>query len=294
MATTNFSGDELKKQTISVLQLHCLPDFTSGIYGQFTFISVLNFILSITAFFGNALVLIALRKESSLHPPSKVLLRNLATTDLFVGLISQALYAALLVPDVNEHSNVCRYVAVAVAITSFILCAVGCVHCLFNNQALFEFCYKVMVRNYSYTLCLVTSTFSYTKIFVNLRNHQNQNQVQDQVQQPNQSNQLNIARYRKAVSTALWLQLMLVACYLSYVMISLNLRIHAEPSLSVSVAWNYTFTLLFLKLDTEPDSLLLEDGRSETCSKGHNQTSSLLLIELGKNHSKQWLTGNIL
>ena len=174
MATTNFSGDEFKNLTIPVLQLHCLSDFTSGTYGHFTFISVLNSILSITAFFGNALVLIALRKESSLHPPSKVLVRNLATTDLFVGLISQALYAALLVPDVNEHSNVCRYVAVAVVITSFILgavslltltaisvdrllalllglryrqvvtlrrtCLLGCVHCLFNNEALFEFC----------------------------------------------------------------------------------------------------------------------------------------------------------
>ena len=288
MAATNFSGDEFKKQTIPVLQLHCLPGFTSGIYGQFTFISVLNSILSITAFFGNALIVIALRKESSLHPPSKVLLRNLATTDLFVGLISQALYAALLVPDVNEHSNVCRYIAVAVAITSFILCAVSLLtltaisvdrllalllglryrqvvtlrrayatviafwaaSTVFSIIRLFL---NSVIRSWSeitvISLCLVTSTFSYTKIFVNLRNHQNQ--VQDQVQQPNQSNQLNIARYRKAVSAALLLQLTLVACYLPYV-ISVNLRTHTEPSLSVSVAWNYTFTLLFLNSTLNP------------------------------------------
>ena len=110
MATTNVSGDELEKQTTIFLQLHCLPDLTTGIHGQLTLISVLNSFLSITAFFGNALVLVALRKESSLHPPSKILLRNLATTDLCVGVISQPLYAAFLLTAVNEHWNVCRYV----------------------------------------------------------------------------------------------------------------------------------------------------------------------------------------
>ena len=35
----------------------------------------------------------------------------------------------------------------------------------------------------------------------------------------------------------------------------------------------------FLKLVIKPDSLLLEDGRSETNSEGHSQTSTWLLIE---------------
>ena len=125
MATKNGFGDELEKQTTIFLQFHCLPDLTTGIHGQLTLISVLNSFLSITAFFGNVLVLVALRKESSLHPPSKILLRNLATTDLCVGLISQPLYAALLLTAVNEHWNVCRYVELVVAITSCILCAVS-------------------------------------------------------------------------------------------------------------------------------------------------------------------------
>jgi len=64
-------------------------------------------------------------------------------------------------------------------------------------------------------LCLVTSTYSYTRIFINLRHRQNQ--LQDQGQQTNQANQLNIGRYRKAVSTALWLQFTLVACSLPFV-----------------------------------------------------------------------------
>ena len=60
--------------------------------------------------------------------------------------------------------------------------------------------------------CSVISNASCTKIFRTLRH--NQARVEDHVQQqPNQPNALNMARYRKAVSTALWVQLALAVCY---------------------------------------------------------------------------------
>ena len=60
--------------------------------------------------------------------------------------------------------------------------------------------------------CLVTSTASYTKIFRALSHHQAQ--IQDHAQQqPSQPSALNMARYRKAVYSALWVQLALVVCY---------------------------------------------------------------------------------
>ena len=99
------------------------------------------------------------------------------------------------------------------------------------------------------SLCLVTSTVSYTKIFINLRHHQNQ--VQDQVQRPNQTNQLNMARYRKAVSTALWLQFTLVACYLPFAIL-VTLFIRVKPSSSVFLAWSYALTLVFLNSTLDP------------------------------------------
>ena len=99
------------------------------------------------------------------------------------------------------------------------------------------------------SLCLVISVYCYTKIFFTLRHHENQ--VQDHVQQPNQTNQLNIARYRKAVSTALWLQFVLVACYLPFV-ISLNLIYHAGPSSSLCIAFSYALTLVFLNSSLNP------------------------------------------
>ena len=288
MATTNFSGDELEKQTILFFQRHCLPDLTTGIHGQLTLISVLNSFFSFTAFFGNALVLVALRKESSLHPPSKLLLLNLATTDLCVSVISQPLYAALLLTAVNEHWNVCRYVRIVAAITSYILCVVSlltltaisvdrllalllglryrqvvtlrraygtvivfwAVSTVFSISGLFLDSNTRKWRAASFvSLCLVTSTYSYTRIFINL--HHRQNQLQDQVQQPNQTNQLNIGRYRKAVSTALWLQLTLVACYLPYVIL-VTWFIRAKSSSSVFLGWNFTITLLFLNSTLNP------------------------------------------
>ena len=217
------------------------------------------------------------------------MLRNLATTDLCVGLIAEPLYAAFLLTVVNEQWNACRYVALVVGMASFLLCGVS----LFTLTAisvdrllalLLGLRYRQVVTlrraygtviafwavptvasaiglfgsplsirswygNTVITLCLVTSTLSYTKMLIDLRHHQNQ--VQDQVQRPNQTNQLNMARYRKAVSTALWLQFTLVACYLPSVKL-VTLFIHAELSSSVFLAWSYALTLVFLNSTLNP------------------------------------------
>ena len=193
----------------------------------------------------------------------------------------------LLVTVVNGHWSICRYVAVAVSITGYILCYVSfltltaisvdrllalllglrqascnfeaslldhycllrCVHCLFNNRLfLISFVaswHDIIVGS----LCLVTSVFSYTKMYFTLRHHQNQ--VQDHVQQPNQTDQLNIARYRKAVSSSLWLQFMLVVFYLPY-LILVALVVNLGPSSSVSLAWSYSLTLVYLSSSLNP------------------------------------------
>ena len=61
------------------------------------FFIALNIFLSITATLGNALILVALRNVSSIHPPTKQLFRCLAVTDLCVGLICQPLYVVYLI-----------------------------------------------------------------------------------------------------------------------------------------------------------------------------------------------------
>ena len=56
------------------------------------FLIALSIFLSIFATLGNVLILVALRKVSSIHPPTKLLFRCLAVTDLCVGLLCQTLY----------------------------------------------------------------------------------------------------------------------------------------------------------------------------------------------------------
>ena len=72
-------------------RLFCSQELTTGIHGYLIFLSVFNFFLAICSSLGNILILIALHKETSLHAPSKLFLRSLATTDLLVGVISEPL-----------------------------------------------------------------------------------------------------------------------------------------------------------------------------------------------------------
>ena len=252
-----------------------------------TLLSVLHSFLSVTASLGNALILIALHKESSIHPPSKLLLRCLATTDLCVGLIAEPVHATSLISALNEHWNICHYTSVADFITGYILCGVSgatlsamsvdrllalllglrykqvvtlnrvyviiitfwLVATVFSALQLWTPLISVWYATVGISLSLITSIFSYTKIFLNLRHHHNQ--VQGHVQKPNQKNQLNIARYRKAVSTAIWLQLTLVTCYLPYGEVS-SLKAKSGLSASLCHAWIYTATLVFLNSSLNP------------------------------------------
>jgi len=49
---------------------YCSADLTGKIHRQLTCLSVVNIFLSITAFLGNTLILVALHKESSEEPVS--------------------------------------------------------------------------------------------------------------------------------------------------------------------------------------------------------------------------------
>lgn len=237
--------------------LYCSSDASTGIRGQLTFLSALNTFLSITAFLENVLILGALRKESSLHPPSKLLLCSLATTILFTGLCSGPVFAALLATAFNEHWDICRCVAAALSVTACSLFSVSlltmsaisvdrllalllgvryskiqtrdteaslpddnyllrCVHRLFSNDALLES--PKIVSGYIMLinlLCLLISIFCYTNVFFTLRHHQNEGH--EHVEQPNQAQHLNIARYRKAVISSLWLMFTLLVCYLPHI-----------------------------------------------------------------------------
>ena len=230
--------------------LICSPSLVVGFQQQSISFSAINIFLSITAFLGNFLILVALNKESSLHPPSKLLYRSLATTDLLVGLFTQSLAATYWMSLVHEHWSLCRYARGAAFVSGFVLSGVSLLTLTAISvdrllALLLGIRYRQIVTlkrtciitasfwilslaagsfSISHTRiavwckitviasCSVISIASYTKIFRTLRRHQAE--IQDHVQQqPSQTTALNMARYRKAVNSALWVQLALAVCY---------------------------------------------------------------------------------
>ena len=263
MATTNLTESGTHTQAFD--KSLCSPVWVGEFKQQSISFSAVNILLSITAILGNSLILAALHKESSLHPPSKLLYRCLATTDLLVGLVTQPIYAAYWMSVVHEHWSLCQFLFYATGVTGYALCTVSMLTLTTISvdrllAMLLGLRYKEIVTlrrtyiilaivwtgcliagsfshlNYStifwYTFtsissCLVISITSYTKIFRALSHHQAQ--IQDHArQQPMQPKALNMARYRKAVYSALWVQLVLVVCYVPNttvgILISLSLK----------------------------------------------------------------------
>ena len=100
----------------SIPELFCTPRIVEE-YQEIT-IAAFNIPLSVTAFLGNVLIIVALQKPSSLHPPSKLLLGCLASTDLCVGLITQPLFVVFLM--FRNNSKPCFYVVTMFRLTGVI------------------------------------------------------------------------------------------------------------------------------------------------------------------------------
>ena len=286
MEIKNSTGEENHK---TIEELYCSEEVTGEAHNHLIFLSALIIFLSITAFLGNTLIIVALHKESSLHPPSKLLYRNLATTDLCVGIIVVPLAVTYWISVVNEQWNICRYALDSGYITGYILCSVSLLTLTAISvdrllALLLGLRYRQVVTlkrtylavavfwvvsivgttmyfwnplitswyaNIGMLPCLATSVFSYTKIFLTLRHNQNQVQNHASQGQPSQAIPLNIARYRKAVSSALWVQVTLVVCYLPYG-IATALTPQRGLTFSIYLARIYTVSLVYLNSSLNP------------------------------------------
>ena len=291
MALTNFTEDENQKK---VAELYCSAELFRGVDGELIFLSALNVFLSIAAFLGNTLILVALHKETSLHPPSKLLYRNLAITDLCVGIVTEPLFVTYWTSVVNRRWDICHYTRLVLFFSGSTLCY-GPVLCVFIDTDRYkrgqtsrlvaraqiqtscnfetntyscnwfldfvhcrsiynplEYSYNIMVSTHLFSsVSVVTTIFAYTKIFLSLR--QNQIRVQNHVaqRQPSQPIPLNIARYRKAVYSALWVQGALGICYILY-----NIAVFLTPRrgmpLSIYLARNFTVSMVLLNSSLNP------------------------------------------
>ena len=224
--------------------------YPASLVGMSAALASLNTFLSITATVGNVLVLIALNKVTSICPPTKLLFRCLAVTDLSVGLITQPLFTVTLLTSFNVH----RYVSFILAVSSLVLCGVSLLtstaismdrllalsllryrHVVTLRRVraliisfwfligalvgcLFIFSLNISAIAVVMLISLLVSAISYAKIYFRLRHQllRVQGHVHQRQQLPPNGvvpTALNVARYKKTVSAITWVQLGLFACY---------------------------------------------------------------------------------
>ena len=250
-------------------------------------ISALNIFLSIAASLGNAVILVALQKEASLHPPTRLLFRSLAVTDLFAGLISQPLFAVSVMTRIIEM----KFHNEGYIVTGFVLCGLSvltstaisvdrllalvlglryrhvvtlrrtravifCLSATGVSCGTMHFWHKniawIAVVIFG-VFSLITSIFSYTLIYIRLQQHHAQ--IRDYCYKGCQKGRripLNIARYKKTVSSIAWMQMVLVACYLPYFVMSiLRLSITSNGKL-IDVFYLAAVTQIYLNSSLNP------------------------------------------
>ena len=101
---------------------------SESLAGILELVLALKIFLSITASLGNALILIVLRKVSSVHPATKHCYRCLAATDLCVGVAAQPLFATYITnmfPAIEMKFNVFNHVFKVMGTSSLILCGLS-------------------------------------------------------------------------------------------------------------------------------------------------------------------------
>ena len=252
-------------------------------------VASVNIFLSITASLGNALILVALHKVSSVHPPTKLFFRCLAVTDLCVGLLVHPLFATDQLSRITEVSeNDLYYIYEVSRVTNWILCAVSVltltaisvdrllalllglryrhVVTLRRVRVVLIFFWFIgasvgsiriwrtditfLLASVFLTLSLVTSIVCYRRIHLKLRHRQVQQQNNIPQRQANGGGiPLNIARYKKSVSSILWVQLALVACYGPWGFLAFLFIINGIEN---DVAWMITTTVVHFNSTLNP------------------------------------------
>ena len=221
----------------------------------YVFACVVSMIGSVFSTLGNTIILHALRKCQSLHPPSKALLFSLALTDLFVGLVVLPLFITYYLMIILEMPKYYCVIAITYGRTSSFIAAVSLetvatiaidrylafrlrlryrelvklrrVVCILVFEWIFVAVWSgTWFWNFQinmvfgtirlFSLCVLTP-LCYLSIHRGLRRHV----AQIQRQQRNSGGpaaDFNVAQYKKTVSNMLWIYGLFLACYLPHLL----------------------------------------------------------------------------
>ena len=274
-----------------LVDIYCSQELTHGLDNQIICLSVINTLLAITAIAGNALILVALCKETSLHLPSKVLIRNLVASDLGVGFV-ELVFVGYFVSILQGQWQICQYFYLAYVLGAYIsltvslwtLAAISVDRLLallvglrYRQVVTLSRVYVVaiaiwvligvgnaitaMLNPYAATIvsvtgsimCLITALLCYTRIFFKLRHQQTQAR-NNPPELENRTILLNVSRYRRTVFAALWMQSALVFCYVPYLLLAPFARPEIEKRLSSTAYFLLysTITLMFFNSTLNP------------------------------------------
>ena len=261
---------------------------SSQLSTQLLVITGINVALAITATLGNALILVAFHKVLSLNPPSKLFLRCLAFSDLCVGLVVQPLAVVSLLAAFYHRWNLCRitellWYSFSIVMADFTLATLSAIsidrllalslgiryrqvvtmkrarmilalfllfsigNCFTQYVNFFVF---LMYSASMWALFLITSIYCYARIYLVLRNH-----IQAQVipqGQPNGISPLSLSRYKKTVSTALWVFAAQMICYIPFGLVLLVQTMLSEITELVVIFSFFAITLVYLNSSLNP------------------------------------------
>ena len=253
---------------------------------------ILNIFSSYTAVTLNIITIYVLRKISSLPKTVRILLLNLAVSDLAVGLIVQPLAIATQVTQNNEYTfqfkktsevlGICFTAASFLNITALgadrflaihlhlryqelvthrrIVTAVITIWVFSATVSLFDLWDRMITAAQATFLaivivCFISATFSYCKIYLTVRHLTNQIHTL-QVQQASQdveSTSQNTARQRKSAIATFYVYIVFLLCNLPHYSINIANRVSGrEISVSEEILIIYTQTLVHLNSSLNP------------------------------------------
>ena len=245
---------------------------------------------SITAFLGNFLIIVALRKVLCLHPQFKLLFRCLAWTDLSTGLITQPIYIAsrfpfhspcyglflvrMLVDTTStvfggvsmftvtairvdrllalmlelRYRRIVTFKSVRVFVSVFWLASTAAAMMFFYDRAV-----AISITSMALILTSCASIFCYMKIYVTLRHHRSKVQIYSSQRKPDgREFSLNMARFRKTVSSAFWVQITLLLCSIPYAITVTIFAVTRSVTPSLGYTWHIALSLFYFNSTLNP------------------------------------------
>ena len=264
------------------LQLTRWIHYADELHSTYVATCIANGLCSFVAVTGNLVIVLAILRNSSLHTPSYVLLCNLAISDLGVGLVAQPLFIALRVAESRGQVDLScklglvyfpivgclawlsfltlttisfdRFLAVhlgpkyrstvTVSKTKVIVFILWIIAIAFGIVYVLEMDMYFVIIMSVICLCLMLTSCNYFAIGRKLKHRQAklQAQTQDSARQ-HRRNSFNFGRYRKTVTSMLYVYGAFLLCYLPYLCFSVALKLIGRTS-TVHGAYLITATLV--------------------------------------------------